>query len=491
MKKIAKLRFVLLSLVMVISLQINAFSAENAQPAAKAAEQPSAWAAEGVRWSSVYGLVDKELLSNYQSNITRLELYDVGVNLYEKITGKTVKPIQKSPFTDASSVEVLKACSIKILDGKGKLEPKKAATRMDVVAVIYKTIKAAQPRFNFKADIKLNHKDAAKISTNLLDMIKYVYSKDILKGKTNNILGLNSACTRQELMIVASRAYEFSIYESGKASKGAFWKVSDEDSTVYLLGSIHIADSSIYPFSKDILNAYQTSDSLVLEADLVKSTQPEEIQYMQQKMVYQDDNTLDKNIPKELYAKFVEVLKPHGIPEAIAKKYKPWSAALIVQNLTLAQSSMDASLGIDLFFTSKATNNKEIIELEGLKFQADLLDSFSNELQIKFLSGVLGTEDETKEQVELVKNMLKAWKEGNIADLEKLLESENDNSEEIKEFNEKLFISRNNNMTKKVKEYLADPSKKTYFVVVGAGHMVGETGIATQLTDEYTVEQIK
>ncbi|HEY9060743.1 MAG TPA: TraB/GumN family protein [Pseudobacteroides sp.] len=491
MKKIGKLRLVLLSLAMVISMQINTFSAEQVQPEAKTLEQPSAWAAEGVRWSSVYGLVDKELLSKYQANITRLELYDVGVNLYEKITGKTVKPVQKSPYTDASSIEVLKACSIKILGGKGKLEPKKAATRMDVATVIYKTIKAAQPSFNFKTDIKLNHKDAAKISSTLLDMIKYVYSKDILKGKTNNMLGLNSPCTRQELMVVASRAYEFSIYESGKASKGAFWKVSDADSTVYLLGSIHIADSSTYPFSKDILNAFQTSDILVLEADMTKSTQNEEIQYMQQKMVYQDDNTLDKNIPEELYTRFVEMLKPHGIPEAIVKKYKPWSAALLVQNLTLAQSNMDASLGIDLFFTSKATNNKEIIEIEGIKFQADLLDSFSNELQIKFLSGVLGTEQETKEQVESVKGMLRAWKEGNMSDLEKFFESGNDSSKEIKEFNEKLFTSRNNNMTKKVKEYLADPSKKTYFVVVGAGHMIGETGIATQLKSGYTVEQIK
>jgi uncharacterized protein YbaP (TraB family) len=491
MKKISKLRLVLLSLVMVISLQINAFSAEQVKPANEAVEQPSAWAADGVKWASVYGLVDKQLLSNYQTNINRLELYGVGVNLYEKISGKTVTPVQKSPFTDASNIEVLKACSIKILDGKGKLEPKKSATRMDVAAVIYKAIKAAHPGFNFKADIKLNHKDAAKISSTVLDMIKYIYSKDILKGKTNDMLGVDLPCTRQELMVIAGRAYEFSIYEAGEASKGPFWKVSDEDSSVYLLGSIHIADSSLYPLSKDILNAFQTSDSLVLEADLVKSSQPEEIQYMQQKMIYQDDNTLDKNISKELYTRFIELVKPFGIPEQIAKKYKPWAAALIAQNLNLSQNNLDASLGIDLFFTSKATGKKEILEIEGLKFQIDLFDSFSNELQIKYLNGVLGTEEETKQQVDVLKGMLKAWKEGNISDLEKTLESENDNSDETKEFNEKLLTTRNDNMTKKVKEYLADPSKKTYFIVVGAGHMVGKNGIATQLKDGYTIEQIK
>ncbi len=491
MKGILKVRFLLLSLVMVFTLQINVFAAEQIQPTADAVEQPSAWAAEGVRWSSLYGLVDKNFLSNYQSNVSREELFGIGVNLYEKLTGKTVTPVEKSPFTDANSEAILKAYSIKIVDGKGKLEPKKVATRLDVTTVIYKAIKAAQPGFNFKADVKLNHTDAGKLTASLSDMVKYVYSKDILKGKTNSLLGLNLPCTKQEIMVIASRAYEFSIYEAGKASKGPFWKVSDEDSSIYLLGSIHIADPSLYPMSKDILNAFEKSDSLVLELDLVKSTEADAVEYMLQKMAYQDEDSLDKNVPKELYDSFIELAKTNGIPEQIARKYKPWAAAMLAQNFVLSGSNMDSSLGVDLYFTSKATGKKEILEIEGLKFQVDLFDSFSKELQLQYLTGILGSEESATQQVDVIKDMLKAWKEGNISDLEKMLESENDNSEEMKEFNEKLIITRNDNMTKKVKEYLADPSRKTYFVVVGAAHMIGDNGIATQLKDGYKIEQIK
>jgi len=32
---------------------------------------------------------------------------------------------------------------------------------------------------------------------------------------------------------VVKNAYEFAIYESGRYSKGAFWKVSDENNTVF------------------------------------------------------------------------------------------------------------------------------------------------------------------------------------------------------------------------------------------------------------------
>gem|GEM_PF-4919235 len=73
---------------------------------------------------------------------------------------------------------------------------------------------------------------------------------------------------------------------------------------------------------------------------------------------------------------------------------------------------------------------------------------------------------------------------------EKIMESE-ESSKEVKEFNDKMWLERNNNMSQQVKNYLADTDKKTYFVVVGAGHVNGTTGILNQLKDNYKIEQIK
>jgi len=80
---------------------------------------------------------------------------------------------------------------------------------------------------------------------------------------------------------------------------------------------------------------------------------------------------------------------------------------------------------------------------------------------------------------------------GDASKLGKLLEEGGDSSPETKEFNDKVWLERNNNMSQKVKDYLADQDKKTYFVVVGAGHVNGATGILNQLKDDYKIEQIK
>ena len=154
-----------------------------------------------------------------------------------------------------------------------------------------------------------------------------------------------------------------------------------------------------------------------------------------------------------------------------------------------------------MFFLSKAMGKKDILEIEGIKFQVDLFDSFSKELQCQFLASALASGEANEEaatdseeaatDMELFIYMLKCWKEGNAEELAKMVKTDDAGSEELKEFNEKLWISRDNNMAEKVRGYLADPEKRTYFVVVGAGHMVGESGIVAQLEDEFEIEQIK
>jgi uncharacterized protein YbaP (TraB family) len=54
---------------------------------------------------------------------------------------------------------------------------------------------------------------------------------------------------------------------------------------------------------------------------------------------------------------------------------------------------------------------------------------------------------------------------------------------------EKLLYTRNKNMVSKITEYLQ--THETYFVIVGAGHLVGERGIVELLRKRgYLVEQL-
>jgi len=153
-----------------------------------------------------------------------------------------------------------------------------------MVTSVYNVLKAAQPEFDFSADVNLTFKDIGSLSEETLNIVKYSVAKGYCTEEIKKSLTLK-ASVQQELLVFVKNAYEFAIYESGRYSKGAFWKVSDENNTVYLLGSIHIADATLYPLSKEILNAYEKSDVLVVEADISK--QEEAANYMAQRLCTQ------------------------------------------------------------------------------------------------------------------------------------------------------------------------------------------------------------
>ena len=55
------------------------------------------------------------------------------------------------------------------------------------------------------------------------------------------------------------------FYDEGS---NLLWKISDNNSSVWILGSIHYADSSFYPLSKVIEQAFQESETLAVEMDI-------------------------------------------------------------------------------------------------------------------------------------------------------------------------------------------------------------------------------
>ncbi|HEX3027742.1 MAG TPA: TraB/GumN family protein [Clostridia bacterium] len=481
-----------LSFALILTLVLSIFQL----PVARAADQsyqtePSTWAAEDVQMAYYYGLIDDSFLNDFIKGITREESLILCDALYEKLSGKALSKSSKNPFKDTSSAAVLKAYTIGLAkpDSKGKINPNAKINKGEALLTVYNTIKAVNPGLKAAKDIKLTAKDTASLKEPLLSAVKYLYSKGIIKGGKGN-LGLKAACTRQEFISIAKRTYDLVMRESGKASKGLFYKVAGGKSTVYILGSIHIADASIYPLNQCIEDAYSKADYLAVEANIKPSN--EELLYLQQMAVYTNGDTIDKHISAETYKAFSEVMKKYGLTKQQYDMFKPWYAGLLAQNLGVSTGTeVTGNLGPDMYFLSKG--DKKVLELEGIKFQVDMLNGFSTDLQEGFLAGSLEateTENSGTAGAEEIKKMLAAWKNGDLNEIQGVENSE-DEPESIKEFNDKFWNERNLNMAEKVKGFANDKSGKTYFVVFGAGHLTGDTGVIKTLESQgYKVEQI-
>lgn len=290
----------------------------------------------------------------------------------------------------------------------------------------------------------------------------------------------------------ASSAYaaqSSSDHQSIKAAphKTFMWKVSSDKGTIYLLGSIHLVPPDFYPLPAEVEKAFDQSSDLVLEADDTK-VDPLKLQtLMLSKSMYQDGDNLQNHLSKDTLAALQQYCEKSGQAADKFMTMRPWFVGMMIPLLELQRQGFDAKLGIDKHFQSKAQESgKAVGEVESAEFQMELISSFPDDLQEKLLKSSLLDVQDTKKEAAVMTN---AWKNGNVADMELLVTKDEREHPELKVVSEKLIYDRNVNMEKKIEEYL--DSGKSYFVVVGAGHLVGDRGIIKMLKDKkYTVEQV-
>jgi len=200
--------------------------------------------------------------------------------------------------------------------------------------------------------------------------------------------------------------------------------------------------------------------------------------------------------------------------------YKPWALASTFGVLSLQDDTTGANaMAIDVYINAYAVNaGKTIDSVETYAFQGQIFDTLSPEYQEQYLASglllildpdsisqetrdaltqVLGedafqpaTQEAIQAQLDQISAMMDSWKARDAAEFDAvygkdaILDSED-------ELNQKLFTGRDPGMIQYAADYLSQPGSHTGLLVVGAGHMVGDTGVVQGLRDlGYTVELV-
>lgn len=376
-----------------------------------------------------------------------------------------------------------------------------------------------------------------------LDPILYLNEKGVLKGRGGEDFALDRKITIEEAIIFSKRGIGHIFNTNNIASKGLMWKVENKGNTVYLLGSIHYGNSSLYPFSNQVMEKYHKSDELYVEIDIsneefIMEVTMELMEAMMEgileKTMYKDGTTLEEVIGEELYSKVKTIMDNYEIGE---ESYKHSTVVNIInqlEDLKLMEdlnidslfpmgdlNIIDLDYGIDMYFLKKArADKKRIKELESIESQLEVLfkefdfsmpyEDLSEEEQIKKLEATIESilnpseEDlddtsmdwgglemdltqELEKQFQQIEDMIYAIR---IGDEEKLVNIIKESGQlDIGETS--LIGHRDVEMAKKIGKLLESSEEKTYFVVVGAAHFVLDNTILDNLQSMgYEIERI-
>jgi uncharacterized protein YbaP (TraB family) len=271
--------------------------------------------------------------------------------------------------------------------------------------------------------------------------------------------------------------FSFSTAGTNNQTKHFLWKISKGQAVCYILGSIHLLKKEMYPLAAVIEESFRKSSALVLEIDLSAMGESAMAADLMKKALFADKKTLKDHLQPEQYEKIKKTLKTDlDMNLDLYQNYKPWFTAMTIQAVQLCKLGFSPEHGLDMYFFNKAKGKKQIIGFETLEFQANLLNTLTMPQQMNLL---LYTVEELNRFGKMMDEIICNWQTGDADRLEQLILAEAKTNENFASILKIINDDRNIMMVKNINQFLS--GKGTYFIVVGAAHLVGENGIIESL----------
>jgi uncharacterized protein YbaP (TraB family) len=268
-------------------------------------------------------------------------------------------------------------------------------------------------------------------------------------------------------------------------SQSSVWKITKGDNSLFLGGTFHLLRSSDFPLPAEFDHAYDATSAVYFETDFKRIISPEMQQIVMQRGMFTDESTLETVLSAEAWAAVQDYCTKSGMQVAQLMKFRPWLFIMMVSVMELQKLEVSQA-GVDLHFFQRATaGGRSLGELESFESHIDFVTGMGAGHESEM---ILQSLEDLKELPGQLGELLRAWREGDTATLDRLINGEL--RAKHPKIHASLIVERNNNWVAVLENLVATPEVE--FVLAGVGHMAGPEGLLEQLKQRgYTVEQIK
>ncbi|MGE6316939.1 TraB/GumN family protein [Shewanella baltica] len=259
---------------------------------------------------------------------------------------------------------------------------------------------------------------------------------------------------------------------SAETDKPPFYQVQWQGKSAYLLGSIHIGRADFYPLPTQIETALGKAKGLVVEVDMNKADSNALLrQYGRaDKTKGLDWQSRDKQT--------VESMTPYCAATANVcqsiQSFAPWLQATQVNLIRYNNLGYSTDYGVDMQLMARHAA-LPVYQLETAESQFQLLASFDSQAQWSMVREAISTSD-----TDLL-SLIAAWRSGNEAELDSIMQ-EQMGGEGDTEMLEKILWQRNHVMADGIIKLMGSTEVTSpLFVVIGAGHVVGDKSVVQLL----------
>ncbi len=264
----------------------------------------------------------------------------------------------------------------------------------------------------------------------------------------------------------------------GPETPAMAWKVEGPKGNIYLLGTVHVLKSTLFPLPAVFDQFFNAADVVVFETNPVLQSDPERLAEanalmsadpQQQKALY------DKDARKRLK----RYLKSQGIHMNAVYSAKPVFNALQVTQLRTAAMGYSLATGVETHYARQASiHGKAIRELETMTEALAALFGLSPELQVEMLVDTVEGLDEVATGIE---TLIEHWMQGDAEGVYQ--QTVEDLAEEPKFASVATGILDDRNVAWMTKLEAMLEQEGDVVVMVGTAHYGGELGLLSLLKE--------
>lgn len=261
------------------------------------------------------------------------------------------------------------------------------------------------------------------------------------------------------------------------APSPAFWKLETDSGTMYFLGSMHVLPLGFRWRTPVIERAMEASDVFVFEVSMGGGSIRDGLAHISGDLRLPKGETLSSKLSEQGKKDLAAVTKELGINLKALDRFRPWAALQIISEMaakTQKNGILAAAYGVDQRVAQFSEQNRKPRRyFETAEFQMNMMTRIDED-------GMGSFEAKLREVLKIsvpisMRRMAELYVTGQVETLVKEL---SDPSESPK-FQKLLLEDRNKRWVEEIPKMLKQ--KRTFFVTVGAAHMVGDKSVIALL----------
>ncbi len=266
--------------------------------------------------------------------------------------------------------------------------------------------------------------------------------------------------------------------------KPAMWVIRDADSTIYLLGSIHVMKPDTAWLSPVIQSRFDSAEDVWFEIpDLDDRAGAGAIA---QKFMFDPNGNMTDGLTPEEIAQVNAVLKPMGTNAAALKSMRKWAVGLVITLQQINALGYTTEAGVDVSLMAQARAKAKTVQ--GFETMDAQMKALVPDNEADELTALQASLKDIKTMPQDLGDLFAAWERGDTVALSHLM-IDKMQAEDPKSYR-RLIVERNAAWEPQIEQILA--GKGTVFITVGAGHLVGPDSVIAMLKQHgITAERVQ